>query len=79
MNIEERAKALSMELHELSKWQKEKEAKITLRLKNEGKYKVGLDVNSEAYTEIRAESKRRYREIVEKYSDLPPNTKLKLW
>ena len=79
MNVEEYAKAFSEELRELSMWQDAEEAKITLRLKSTGRYKVGLDANSEAYTEIRAEAKRRYRKIVEKYKDLPSDTKIKLW
>lgn len=79
MNVEERVKALSEELNELSTWQDAEEAKISLQLKSAGKYKVGLDANAEAYAEIRLEAKRRYREIIAKYNDLPPDTKLKLW
>ena len=79
MTKEESANALAAELHNLIEWERTEKAKITLQLKNEGRYKLGLDANSEAYTEIIAESQRRYREIVNKYNDLPPDTKLKLW
>ena len=79
MNVEERTQALSEELLKLSIWQDEEEEKITLRLKSTGRYKVGLDTDSEAYAEIRAEPNRRYRKIAEKYKDLPPDTKIKLW
>ena len=79
MTIPEKQRALTEELHELSMWQDAEEAKITLRLKSVGRYKVGFDANSEAYSEIRAEAKRRYRKILEKYKDLPPDTKIKLW
>ena len=79
MNAGERAKALSTELRELFKWQQAEEVKITSRLKAEGRYKIGLDANNEAYAEIMSESRRRYREIITKYKGLPPDTKLKLW
>ena len=58
---------------------KAEKVKINCQLKRAGRYKAGLDANSEAYTEIREETKRRYRKIIEKYKDLPPDTKIKLW
>ena len=79
MNVEERAKALSTELLELFEWEEAEKVKINCQLKRAGRYKAGLDANSEAYTEIREETKRRYRKIIEKYKDLPPDTKIKLW
>ena len=74
-----REKQFCEELRALFKWEAEEKDKITFRLKAEGKYKIGLDANSESYATIRTEFKRHWRAILEKYKDLPLDTKLKLW
>jgi len=78
-DINEPAAALSKELRALMEWEERENAKITSRLKAEGRYKIGLDTNNEAFADVRAERTRRLREIFEKYKDLPPGTKLKFW
>ena len=77
--INKLAAALSKELRALMEWEERENAKITSRLKAEGRHKIGLDANNEAFADVRAERTRRLREILEKYKDLPPGTKLKLW
>lgn len=77
-DIEERAEKLSKELRKLMSWEDKENEKVYARLKSEGKI-LGLDSCPEEFAYIREERNRRWREIIEKYSDLPPNTKLKLW
>ena len=76
--IEERAQALSKELRELVIWEINEDDKIVARLKAEGKV-LGLDGYPEEFAPIRRERERRLAEIFERYKDLPPDTKLKLW
>lgn len=78
MTVEERVRNLEAELRELLDWTLEERQKVTDRLIAEGAT-FGLDGHPEAYAPIREESFRRYREIVEKYKDLPPGTRVKLW
>ena len=52
--------------------------KITEALKRSGKFKLGLDANSEAYAAINKEFDGRMSEIFDRYA-LPPGTRLKLW
>ena len=77
MTVEERARNFEAELRELLDWTLEERHKVTDRLIAEGAT-FGLDGHPEAYASIREESFRRYREIIEKYKDLPPDTKLNL-
>ena len=78
MTVEERARNFAAELRALIKWSNEESEKVYNRLKSEGAT-LGLDSHPEEFAPIREESFRRYREIIEKYKDLPPGTKLKLW
>lgn len=78
MTLEEREKALSSEIRELFDWEDRESNKVIARLESEGK-KLGLDSYPEEFAYIREERNRRWRAILEKYKDLPPDAKLKLW
>ena len=77
MTLEERQQNLSVELRAVIKWANEESEKVYNRLKSEGAT-LGLDSHPEEFAPINEEYKRRWREIIEKYRDLPPDTKLKL-
>lgn len=78
MTLEERQESLSKEIRELMEWEELESKKIIEKLESEGKA-LGLDGYPEEFAYIRETRNRRWREILEKYKDLPPNTKLKLW
>lgn len=78
MKVMERQQAFSKEVKELFNWEEQESNRVITRLKLEGK-KIGLDSYSEEFVYIRRERNRRWREILEKYKDLPPSTKIKSW
>ena len=78
MTLEERKIKVAAEILNLLKLYGEEEEKITAELKQTGKYKKGLDSNSEAYVFLNREFDKKFSKVFAKY-DLPPDTKLKLW
>lgn len=77
-STEERQKAFSEELKGLLEWERIEGEKVLTRLKSEGKV-LGLDSYPEEFAYIREKRNQCWKEILEKYKDLPPDTKLKLW
>ena len=78
MTLEERKTAAGKEFLDLLDWSLKKEFEITEKLKTEGKFKQGLDGNSEDYASLNEEFKKRIEQIFQKYN-LPSDTKIKLW
>lgn len=78
MTVSERQRAFSEEIRGLMEWEEAESEKVIARLKSDGKV-LGLDGYPEEFAYIREERNRRWREILEKYRDLPPDTKIKLW
>mgnify|MGYP006988831305 CR=1 FL=1 len=67
---------LIKELKALYEWDKAERRKIDAELKATGKYRTGLDTNQQYYREHIKEFNRRFYELVQKYKDLPPDTKI---
>ena len=60
----------------LFEWDENEHRKIDEQLKASGKYREGLDTNQQYYREQIKEFNRRFYSLVEKYKDLPPDTKI---
>ena len=78
MTLEERKAAAGKEICDLLDWSLKEEVKITENLKTEGKFKPGLDGNSEDYALLNKEIENCVEQIFQKYN-IPLKTKLKLW
>ena len=75
MNLEERWYKANAEYEELKNWANAESEKVTMKLKQTGKYKHGLDTNSEAYAPVHEEYKRQTLALFDKY-DLPNKPEL---
>ena len=78
MTLEERKAAATKETEELLYLYNVEIDKVTAELEQTGKFKMGLDANSEAYAAVNKEFDKRMAAVFKKYG-LPPGTKLKLW
>lgn len=77
LTLEERIAAANKEIEALLVLYGEEEERITAELKQTGKYKLGLDSNSQVYAPLNKEFDKHMAEVFKKY-DLPPGTKIKL-
>ena len=77
-DLEERKAKAVQETSELIDEYSDEVKKITDDLRRAGKFRYGLDINSEAYAQLNKIFDKKIAEIFTKY-DLPPGTKLKLW
>lgn len=75
MTLEECWCKANAEYEELKKWANAESEKVAMKLKRTGKYKHGLDTNSEAYALVHEEYKRRTLALFDKY-DLPNKPEL---
>lgn len=73
MNIKEN---FLKEMQTLMEWEESEIGKINEELKRQGLFEEGLDTNQKYYASVIEVRKRRWREILEKYKDLPPDTKI---
>lgn len=77
MTLKEKEAAAAEEIAALLNSYGEEEEEITAELKRTGKYKLGLDSNSQAYAPLNKKFDKLMAEVFKKY-DLPSGTKLKL-
>ncbi|MBR5912941.1 MAG: hypothetical protein IKZ58_01050 [Selenomonadaceae bacterium] len=57
-------------------WEDSEIEKIDEKLKSQGLFEEGLDTNQKYYAQVKKIKKRRWKEIREKYRDLPPDTEI---
>lgn len=65
---EKKSGEAEQEYQDALNWAKNEEKKLTAKLKKEGKWKDGLDVNAEYFAYINKELKLRIKEIKKKYN-----------
>lgn len=74
-SLEERIDMFHRELKDITGWYVKAIETINLQLQREGRLK-GLDGNNAAYSPAHEELNRRLSILIDKYKDLPPDTKI---